>query len=194
MKIFRFAILFCVLMGAMAAFAHQGSTQQPGQMPQTPGATSQTPSGQNPQYPGATPPYTAPQTQPGSAQTPGAQGPQGEPSQAPPTRSSAPSVDDQVNSLTSQLNLNSDQQAKVKTILEDQHQQVVDLVNDKSMSQDAKLQKVHAIRQQTIDKVRGTLTSDEQKSKFDTMIQTSNERLRQREQQGQQQNNPPAPK
>lgn len=188
MKSFRLVIFSCTLMGAMAAFAHQGSMQQPGQMPQTPGATSQ-----NPQYPGATPPYTAPQTQPG-AQTPDSQSQQGAPSQAPPMRASGPSVDDQVNSLTSQLNLTSDQQAKVKTILEDQHQQVVDLVNDKSMAQDAKLQKVHTLRQQTIDKIRGTLTSDEQKSKFDTMIQASNERLRQKEQQGQQQNNPPAPK
>ena len=185
MKSFRVAVLFCMCMAALAAFAHQGSMQQPAQAPQTPGAASQ--------QPGATPPYTPPQTQPGAVPNPGMQTPQGEPSQAPPMHSAGSSADAQVNSLTTALNLNSDQQAKIKTILEDQHQQVVSLVNDNSLTQDAKVQKVHAIRQSTIDKVRGTLTTDEQKSKFDNMIQTQNERIREREQQ-QQPNSTPQPK
>jgi hypothetical protein len=186
MKSFRVVVLLCMLMAAWAAFAHQGSVQQPTQTPQTPGAASQ-----NPQHPGATPPYTPPQTQPGTAQSPDVQAP---PAQAPPVHSGTPGVDDQVNSLTAALNLSSDQQAKVKTILEDQHQQVLGVANDSSLSRDTKLQKVHALRQSTIDKVRATLTSDEQKSKFDTMIQTSNERIRQKEQQDQQPNNTPPPK
>lgn len=106
-------------------------------------------------------------------------------------------IDEQVNTLTQALNLNSDQQAKVKTILEDQHQQAVNLISDNSLSRDAKVQKIHEIRQSTIDKVRGTLTSDEQKSKFDTMVQAQNDRIRQREHQQQpqpQQNNTPPPK
>jgi hypothetical protein len=176
-------------MAAWAAFAHQGSVQQPAQTPQTPGAASQ-----NPQHPGATPPYAPSQTQPGTAQSPDVQAPQSGPAQAPQVRSGTPGVDDQVNALTTALNLNGDQQAKLRTILEDQHQQVLGVANDSSLSHDAKVQKAQALRQSTIDKVRATLTSDEQKSKFDTMIQTSNERIRQREQQEQQPNNTPPPK
>ena len=186
MKSFRVVVLFCMCMAALAAFAHQGSMQQPAQTPQTPGAASQ-----NPQYPGATPPYTAPQTQPGAAQNPDTQTPQG----APSMHSDGSGADAQVSALTTALNLNSDQQAKIKTILEDQHQQAVSLVNDPSLSHDAKLQKVHAMRQSTIDRVRATLTTDEQKSKFDNMIQAQNERIHQREQQEQQQpNSTPQPK
>jgi Mg2+ and Co2+ transporter CorA len=109
-------------------------------------------------------------------------------------RSGASAVDEQVNALTEALNLTADQQTRIRSILEDQHQQAVGVINDPSLSHDAKLQKVHALRQSTIDKVRGTLSSDDQKSKFDSMIQASNERLRQREQQEQQQNNTPPPK
>jgi len=188
MKSFRVIVLFCMLT-ALCAFANQGS-MQPTQTPSASGAASQNPQAQspnfqtpqNPQAPN--PAYSPSQAQPGAEQSPAAQTPQGEPSQAPAMRSNA---DSQVAALTQQLNLNSDQQAKIKSILEDQHQQVVSLVNDNSMSRDAKLQKVHAIRQQTIDKVRTTLTTDEQKNKFDTMIQAQNERIRQREQQDQQQ-------
>lgn len=188
MKNFAIAICFCLLL-ALGAFARQGSMQQPAQMPQSPGATSQ-----NPQHPGATPPYVPPQSQPGTVQNPDARAPQTEPSQAPPMRSGASATDDQVNALTSALNLTSDQQAKVKTILEDQRQQAVGVVNDGSLTRDAKLQKIHQLRQSTIDKVRATLTSDEQKSKFDTMVQAQNDRIREREQQQPQQNNTPPPK
>jgi secreted trypsin-like serine protease len=109
--------------------------------------------------------------------------------------SGASATDDQVNALTSALNLSTDQQAKVRTILDDQHQQAVNVVNDTSLTRDAKLQKIHQLRQSTIDRVRATLTSDEQKSKFDTMVQAQNDRIREREQQQQPQpNNTPPPK
>ena len=190
MKSFIVAICFCTLAG-LSAFAYQGSMQQPAPMPQSPGASSQ-----NPQHPGATPPYVLPQSQPGTVQNPDAQAPQTEPSQAPPMHSGASATEDQVNALTSALNLSSDQQVKVRTILDDQHQQAVGVVNDSSLTRDAKLQKIHQLRQSTIDKVRATLTSDEQKSKFDTMVQAQNDRIREREQQQQQpqQNNTPPPK
>lgn len=185
MKSFRLVILFCTVMPAVAAFAYQGSMQQPAQ---TPGAASQ-----NPQAPGATPPYTPPQTQPGTVPSPETQTPQGAP-QTPPMHSGVSAIDDQVNALTGALNLTGDQQAKIKTILQDQHQQVMSLAGDTSLSRDAKMQKVHALRQATIDKVRGTLTSEEQKSKFDSMVQAQNERIRDREQQEQHQDNTPSPK
>ena len=182
MKNFTVAILFCMLM-ALGAFAHQGSMQQPAQMPQTPGAA------QNPQHPGATPPYTPPQSQPGTVHSPDAQTPQTEPSQAPAMHSGTPGIDDQVSALTAALNLTPDQQAKVKTILEGQHQQAVGVVNDNSLSRDAKVEKIHQLRQGAIDKVRVILTSDEQKTKFDSMVQEKNDRIRQSEQP---QNNTPA--
>ena len=191
MKSFRAVVFLSTLMLALGAFALQGSMQQPAQMPQASGAASQ-----NPQHPGATPPYVPPQTQSGSVQTPEAQAPQGAPSQAPPMHSGTSGIDDQVAALTSALNLNSDQQAKVKTILEDQHQQAVGVVNDSSLTRDAKVQKIHELRQSTIDKVRSTLTSDDQKNKFDTMVQAQNDRIHQQEQQQQSspQSNTPPPK
>ena len=194
MKSFTAAICLCIVL-AVGAFAHQSSTQQPAQMPQAPSAASQ-----NPEHPGATPPYAPPQSQPGAqtpgaqnpgAQNPGAQTPQSEPSQQPPMRSGTSAADDQVNALASALNLTTDQQAKVKTILENQHEQAVSVVNDGSLSRDAKLQKIHQLRQSTIDQVRATLTSDEQKSKFDTMVQAQNDRIHQAEQQQQQSQQPP---
>ncbi len=186
MKRFRLALLFCMLMAAWAVFAQQGSMHQPAQSPQMPGAASQNPQMQNPQMPSQQNPAQTP------GQSPEAQSPQGVPSPAPPMHSGGSGADAQVNALTQALNLNSDQQARIKSILEDQHQQGESVVNDPSLSHDAKVQKVHALRQATIEKVRATLTSDDQKSKFDTMIQASNERIRQREQQEQQQQ--PQPK
>jgi hypothetical protein len=183
MKSLTVSILFCTVL-ALGAFARQDS-MPPAQMPQTSGAASQ-----NPQHPGATPPYVPPQTQPGTTQNPEAQNPQPEPSQPPTMRSGTPGIDDQVSALTSALNLSSDQQTKVRSILQDQHQQAVNVVNDTSLSRDAKVQKIHQLRQSTIDKVRATLTSDDQKTKFDTMVQAQNDRLREREQQQQQ---PPSP-
>ena len=188
MKSFTVAILFCMLMLALGAFAYQGSMQQPAQLPQARGPASQAP------QPGTMPPSAAPQSQPGTMPSPQAQTPQAEPSQA-PMRSGTPGIDDQVNVLTEALNLTSDQQAKVKTILENQHQQGVGVVSDSSLSRDAKLQKIHDLRQSTIDRVRGTLTSDEQKGKFDAMVQAQNDRIREREhQQPPLQNNTPPPR
>ena len=99
------------------------------------------------------------QTQPG--QQPGAATQSQSPSAA-----GRPSIDDQVQSLAQQLNLSTDQQAKVKTALEDQHTQAMNVVQDNSMARDDKIQKIHTIRQDTIDKVRSAL-NDDQKKKFD---------------------------
>lgn len=89
-----------------------------------------------------------------------------------------PSIDDQVQSLAQQLNLSADQQAKVKTALEDQHTQAMNVVQDNSMSRDDKIQKIHTIRQGTIDKVR-TALNDDQKKKFDTLVQQQDQHMQQ---------------
>jgi len=187
MKKFTVAILFCMFV-ALGAFA-QGSMQQPAQTPQTPGAAEQ-----NPQHPGAMPPSAAPQSQPGTTQIPDAQAPQAQPSQGQGMHSGTPGVDDQVSALTSALSLTPDQQAKVKTILEDQHQQAMGVVNDPALAREAKVQKIHELRQGTIAKVRATLTSDEQKTKFDSMVQEKKDAHQGEQPQSQPQNNPPAPK
>jgi len=105
------------------------------------------------------------------------QAPQRKPPQAPRVGSG---VDDQVKALSQALDLSSDQQAKLRTILARQHEQVMGVVNDNSLSSDAKLQKLHVFRQQMIDKVRGTLKTDKQKNRFDTLVQTSNQGMRDR--------------
>jgi len=175
----RSVTFLTMLLLASGAIAVQGSMQQPGQVPQQPGAASP-----NAQQPGNMPPSTAPQT-PRSVQNP-----QAEPSQ-PPMRSGPPSIDDQVATLAERLNLTSDQQTKVKSILEDQHQQAVAVVGDTSLSQNDKMQKIMGLRETTISKVRNTLTSDDQKQKFDAMVQAQNDRMRERQQPPQSNNTPP---
>jgi hypothetical protein len=94
-----------------------------------------------------------------------------------------PSIDDQVSMLSGQLNLTPDQQGKAKTILQDQHTQAMTIVNDSTLSRDDKMQKIHSIRTSTISKMRDML-NDDQKTKFDTMVQQQNDRMRQMQQQG----------
>ena len=81
-----------------------------------------------------------------------------------------PSIDEQVQRLSDRINLSNDQQAKVKTILEDQHTQAVTLMKDDSVSQDDKRQKFMALRQTTISKIKDAL-NDDQKKKFDAYLQ-----------------------
>ncbi len=92
-----------------------------------------------------------------------------------------PSIDEQVSMLTSQLSLTPDQQAKAKTILQDQHTQAMTVVNDNAMSRDDKMQKIHTIRTSTISNMRNML-NDDQKTKFDQMVQAQSDRMRQQQQ------------
>jgi len=79
-----------------------------------------------------------------------------------------PSVDERVQHLTKTLNLSTDQQAKVKSILEDQQSQMTSLRQDTSMSQQDRRAKFQQIHQASTQKIRETLT-DDQKTKFDEM-------------------------
>ena len=127
------------------------------------------------------------QTPPSQGSTPPTQtAPNAPPSSQTQSQPGRPSIDDQVQILAQQLNLTSDQQAKVKSALEDQHSQVVTIAQDPSLQRDQKIDKIRALRQSTIAKVRGILTSDEQKQKFDQMVQAQDERIRQQQQQQQQ--------
>jgi hypothetical protein len=176
-KTIRTAVISCTFLFALGAFAQYPAGGQATQ-PMQPQA----------QQPGMQPsqPSTQPsQTQPGQDQNaqPGQQPGAATQSQS-PSAAGRPSIDDQVQSLAQQLNLSADQQTKVKTALEDQHTQAMTVVQDSAMSRDDKIQKIHTIRQGTIDKVRSAL-NDDQKKKFDVMVQQQEQHMQQQQQQSQ---------
>jgi periplasmic protein CpxP/Spy len=70
--------------------------------------------------------------------------------------------------LTKQLNLTSDQQAKVLDIFKTEQSQMEGLRSDSSLSQEDRHSKMMEIHKTTNDQVRGLLDPDQQK-KFDTM-------------------------
>ena len=155
----RATALLCTLLFAVGLFAQYPATQ-PNQ--------GQTGTSQAPQT--AQPPQTTPPSQnmPSSPSNPSAQ---------PPSQGQAhgSNVDDQVKILSTELNLTTDQQDKVRTILNDQHQQAMTVVQDNAMSRDDKLQKIHSLRETTISKVRQVLTPDQQ-PKFDQMVASMHQR------------------
>jgi len=93
-------------------------------------------------------------------------------------RHMVPSVDDQLKNLTSKLNLTADQQAKIKPILEDQHQQAQSLMSDTSLSQDDRRSKMRTVHESSSAKIRDVL-NDDQKKKFDAWQQEMHDRMRQ---------------
>jgi len=70
--------------------------------------------------------------------------------------------------LTKALDLTSDQQAKIKGILEDEQKQAQAIFQEGSGAQEDRRSKMMALRQQTSSQIRGVLTPDQQK-KFDAM-------------------------
>lgn len=89
-----------------------------------------------------------------------------------------PSVDDQVAAMTDQLNLTADQQAKIKPLLQDQHDQMQTLMKDTSLSPDDRRAKARSVHQSTVAKVRDVL-NDDQKKKYDAWQQEMREKMRQ---------------
>ncbi|HKD81415.1 MAG TPA: hypothetical protein VKH81_17100 [Candidatus Angelobacter sp.] len=177
----RAVIFLCTAMLAVGAFALQypSGSQQPQPQMQQPGMHE----------PSQSQPPQTPSQNPGAMQP----GQQGQPGQQPGAAQSnaGSNIDEQVQILSQQLNLTPDQQAKVKTALQDQHTQAMTIIQDSSLQREDKIQKIHALRESTIAKVRGTLTSDEQKTKFDQMVQAQDDRLHQQQPQ---QAPPPQPK
>jgi protein CpxP len=169
MKRIRATALVCPLLFAVGVFAFQYPSAQPNS-----GQMGTSPSQQTTQPPQTTPPSQTPSTPSQQEQQPG----QGQ----------MPNIDNQVKTLSDQLNLTPDQQSKVRVILVDQHEQAMGVVKDNTLSREDKLAKIHSLREGTIAKVRQILT-DEQKPKFDQLIQQQDERMRQRDQGGN--NTPP---
>ena len=81
-----------------------------------------------------------------------------------------PDVGDQLKVLTQKLDLSVDQQAKVKTILQELHDASLKLMQDKSMSHEDLLSKVRPLRMNADKKIREILTND-QKKKLDLYLQ-----------------------
>jgi len=161
MKLIRTAIISSTFLLAVGAFAQQ----YPGGQSAPPAASQGSMQPSSPSQ--ASPAQPAP-NQPGQSQG-DVQPAQQQPSQS-PSSAGRPSIDDQVRSLSDQLSLSPDQQAKVKTALEDQHSQAMKVVQDNSLAREDKIQKIHTIRESTINTVRSALNED-QKKKFDQMVQ-----------------------
>jgi hypothetical protein len=79
------------------------------------------------------------------------------------------SVDDHVKELATKLNLTEDQQARVKAIMEDHHQQMEAMMKDGALSQQDKDAKMRSMHDSVHAKVREVL-NDDQKPKFDAMV------------------------
>ena len=82
----------------------------------------------------------------------------------------------QAQHLTKELNLNSDQQSKVKGILEDQQKQMQALHADKSLSSTDKRAKVMDLHKNTSSQIRALLNDDQQK-KFDQLQQKREQKM-----------------
>ena len=73
--------------------------------------------------------------------------------------------DEQVARMTKRYNLSSDQQAQIKPILANQHQQMQALRQDTTLSQQDKMAKFKSIREDSSSKIQAVL-NDSQKQKF----------------------------
>lgn len=79
------------------------------------------------------------------------------------------SSEDMVQDLTTKLNLTADQQTKIKSILDESHEQMRATMNDQSLSKEDKHAKMKSMHDSIHAKVREVLT-DDQKPKFDAMV------------------------
>jgi periplasmic protein CpxP/Spy len=96
----------------------------------------------------------------------------------------------QVQHLTKKLNLSSDQQAKIKSILDDQQSQAQTMRQDSSLSQQDRHSKMMQLRQTTHEQIRSALNPDQQQ-KFDAMVQKREQKMRNHREKGG--NTEPAP-
>ena len=78
------------------------------------------------------------------------------------------SPDQRLAHLTKTLSLTSDQQAKIKPMLEQEQQQMQSLHEDTSMAQPDRMAKMKTIREGTNDQIKSVLTADQQ-TKFTQM-------------------------
>jgi len=73
------------------------------------------------------------------------------------------STDERLAHMTQMLNLTTDQQAKIRPILDNESQQMQTLRSDSSMSRDDKMTKMRSIRESSMTQITPILTPDQQK-------------------------------
>jgi Spy/CpxP family protein refolding chaperone len=93
-------------------------------------------------------------------------GEQGQPSM----QDNVPSAEDQLKFLTSTLDLNDDQQARIKPILQRLHDATVAISQDQSLSRDERLSRVRPLRYKAHDQISEIL-NDQQKKKLEQYMQ-----------------------
>ena len=80
------------------------------------------------------------------------------------------STDQRLQMLTQQLSLTSDQQTQIKPILENESQQMQSLRSDNALSQQDRMSKMQAIRQNANSQIKPILTADQQ-TKWQQMME-----------------------
>jgi hypothetical protein len=83
-------------------------------------------------------------------------------------RGHRPSIDDRVKVFAKNLDLNEAQQAAVKKILEQRQQETLRLRQDPSISGSARIERLRALQDTTVERIRAVL-NDEQKKKYDPL-------------------------
>jgi Spy/CpxP family protein refolding chaperone len=81
-----------------------------------------------------------------------------------------PTAEGQLTFLATRLDLTTDQQQKIKPILQELHDATVKLVQDQSISREERLSKIRDSRYAADNKIR-TLLNDEQRKKLDQVEQ-----------------------
>jgi len=81
------------------------------------------------------------------------------------------STDERLAHLTQMLNLTSDQQTKIRPILDNESQQMQSLRGDSSMSREDKMTKMQSIRQSAMSQITPILNPDQQKKWQDMQSQ-----------------------
>lgn len=71
--------------------------------------------------------------------------------------------EEQLARMTKQLKLTDDQQSKIRPILEEQHNKMMDLRQDTSMSREDRFAKFREVRQESMEKIKPILTPEQQK-------------------------------
>jgi hypothetical protein len=106
---------------------------------------------------------TAPAQQTSAASTGNAQGRSS-------VQDNAPSVQQQLQTLTAKLHLTIDQEAKIKPILQQLHDATLKLMEDPGLTDRERLDKIRPLRYKARDDMRAIL-NDDQKQKLDQYLQ-----------------------
>lgn len=80
-----------------------------------------------------------------------------------------PGVEQQLPVLTKRLGLSEEQQAKIRPILQELHDATVKIVEDKSLTQEERMERVRPLRYTTRDAINAVLDAEQQK-KFEEYL------------------------